>query len=99
MVTFSTKVKDLPFKNGFIPYKDKTEIDGLICSTGRINQYRMAFIQGRGASTKDKTFDRSIGKRGGHKCCGSQVVWRHRAGCKYDLRTAPDDYSDLKGNF
>ncbi len=68
----------------------------LVCKTGRMNAYRWTFYQGVGASSKDKTFDPKIGKRGGQKCCGSKVWWRHKVSCKNAVKNSPDDLSDLK---
>lgn len=67
----------------------------LVTTTGRVNEYRRAFYQGLGASPKDYTFDASIGTRGGHKCCGSRVYWRHKVSCPMAVKNAPDDLSDL----
>ena len=68
----------------------------VVCSTGRMNAYRWAYYQGVGASPKDSTFDPNLGTRGGHKCCGSKVCWRHKSNCKMAAKNAPDDLSDLK---
>ena len=69
---------------------------GLYCKTGRINAYRLSFHSGTGASPKDRTFDPNLGTRGGHKCCGSKVWWRHKVSCQNAVRNYPDDLSDLK---
>lgn len=74
----------------------ENKTNSLICKTGHQNAYRFAFYQGLGASPKDSTFDPNIGKRGGHKCCGSKVWWRHKTNCKMSVKNAPDDLSDLK---
>lgn len=51
----------------------------LYCKTGRENAYRRAFLDGLGASTRDITWNR---KKHCHDCCGSNVPWRHKVGCK-----------------
>lgn len=68
----------------------------IFCKSGRINAYRRAFALGHGASPSDPTFDPKLGARGGQKCCGSRVWWRHKVNCKKAVRNAPDDLSDLK---
>lgn len=70
--------------------------NSLYCTTGRKNAYRDAFHTGLGASRGDETFDPKLGVRGGHRCCGSKVEWRHKVTCSNAVRNAPDDYSDLK---
>lgn len=69
-----------------------------VCKTGNVNSYRVAFLQGLGASSKEKTYRKRYkgSPRGGHICCGSRVGWRHKVTCKNALRNLPDDYSDLK---
>lgn len=68
----------------------------ILTRNGTINEYRRAFAFGQGGSIYDETFDPKIGTRGGHKCCGSKVWWRHKVNCKNSTKNAPDDYSDLK---
>lgn len=55
--------------------------NNLYCKTGKINEYRRAFHRGLGATIREETFDKSLGVRGGHKCCGSKVSWRHKVSC------------------
>lgn len=68
----------------------------LYCKSGRVNEYRRSFLMGTGATPHESTFDKRLGTRGGHKCCGSKVWWRHKVTCKNAVRNAPDDLSDLK---
>lgn len=53
-------------------------IGNLICSTGRINGYRMAFYQGVGGTRKEKTWNKKLHR---HDCCKSAVAWRHLRSC------------------
>lgn len=84
------------YKGIFVTALKENNQAPLVTSTGIVNEYRLAYYQGLGASPKDDTFDRSIGVRGGHKCCGSKVYWRHKVDCPKAAKNAPDDYSDLK---
>lgn len=86
------KVISIPTFTGVISKGDK-EKWAIICSTGRINAYRMAFAHGQGASSKDNTWDKLSHK---HLCCGSKVGWRHKTDCFNAVKNAPDDLSDLK---
>ncbi len=88
------KVEFLPFYESIksLPKEEAKEF-GLIMSNGKVSEYRKAFIEGLGASIKEKTWDR---KKFRHRCCGSRVSWRHRRKCKEICRNAPDDLSDLK---
>lgn len=75
-------VKDLPFVDSLRELTKKEQSDlGLIMPSGHRNDYRVETMKGRGASSKDSTFDPTLGHRGGHSCCGSKVTWRHKASC------------------
>lgn len=88
------KVEFLPFCTSIkiLPEKEKEEL-GLIMSDGKINNYRRNFIEGLGASIRDKSWCR---KKHKHVCCGSHVSWRHLKTCPRLCRNAPDDLSDLR---
>jgi len=49
-----------------------------ICSTGRRNEYRVAFIKGQGGTKKEETWNE---KKHMHTCCKSKVPWRHKYNC------------------
>ncbi len=66
-------------------------VNSLLCKTGRINKYRMAFLQGRGGSCKEGTWNRKSHR---HDCCKSAVAWRHRCGCPR-LEVLEDDPSPI----
>ena len=69
-----------------ISYQEKLKIEvlginstnGLVCKTGKVNSYRMAFFQGRGGSKKEATWNR---KNNRHDCCKSACSWRHLRNC------------------
>jgi|GEM_PF-2669993 len=84
----------LPFYKSIktMPTEERLEF-GLIMRDGKTNKYRTAFIEGVGASIKDRTWNR---KKHQHSCCGSKVPWRHLINCSKAVRNAPDDLSDLK---
>ena len=84
-----TKVRDMPFFDGNISFKDKQKF-GMICSTGIKNSYRISFAKGQGASRRDETVTKD-GK--GHTCCGSKVVWRHKTACPRMEGTLPPDFN------
>lgn len=88
------KVEFLPFYESIktLPKERKMEL-GLIMSSGKMNKYRMAFVLGQGASIKEQSWDR---RRHHHRCCKSNVSWRHLKNCPKLLKNAPDNLSDLK---
>ncbi len=89
-----SKVSELPFVFGELTKEKLAEIRRLNPGQPKNMDYRIQFIKGYGASTKDLTWDRI---KHIHECCGSPVAWRHRAKCPKILRDqGPDDLSDLK---
>lgn len=72
------KVKYIPFFEGKISKADK-EKWGMILSGGKDNYYRIMFAKGRGASRKDRTWDKVSHH---HTCCLSRVPWRHKTACE-----------------
>ena len=66
--------------------------NSLICKTGIENAYRRAFLDGRGSSIKDGTFNK---KKREHTCCGSKVVWRHKVCCKLEELEGNQKWKDL----
>ena len=73
-----SEVQNLPFVSEPLTIKKLAEIRMRFPGQPVDMSYRKEFIKGRGASTKDKTWDH-INHR--HSCCGSLVPWRHRANC------------------
>lgn len=71
------KVSEMPFYDGVINKREKNKW-GAICSTGKVNAYRLAFLQGRGGSRKEETWNK---KKHLHTCCKSAVPWRHLRNC------------------
>jgi hypothetical protein len=95
MQTFpKIKVEFMPYRESIkaMPETEKKTL-GLILNSGKINEYRKTFIEGLGASIKDKSWNR---KKHWHRCCKSTVPWRHLKTCPKLCRNAPDDLSDLK---
>lgn len=90
------KVSNLPFISGLVT-KEKIEEIRKLDWAGKqpMNMdYRIQFMKGYGASTRDKTWSRS---KHIHTCCLSKVAWRHKASCKKVTKPKDyDDYSDLK---
>jgi hypothetical protein len=79
------KIEFLPFIEGVLTKERLDEIKDRVGGQPRNMDYRKEFIKGRGASTKDKTWNRA---KHLHNCCLSKVPWRHRAICpklKIDL--------------
>jgi hypothetical protein len=75
-------VKDLPFVDSLTELSiAERKKYGLYLAGGGINDYRLYKMKGQGASRKDPSFDPTLGKRGGHSCCGSAVEWRHKTNC------------------
>lgn len=87
-----SKVTDLPFVFGVLTKERQEEIRRKFPGQPKNLDYRKEFIKGRGASTKDKTWNREKRK---HECCSSKVHWRHKAKCPKVLRE-DDDFSDIK---
>lgn len=57
--------------------------------------YRKEWLKGRGASTKDATWNR---QKRIHTCCKSKVPWRHKANCwrlKEDQNEGNDKWKAL----
>jgi hypothetical protein len=75
------KVSNLPFFDGILTRKKLNEIMNLeyVGRQPKNMDYRKEFIKGRGASTKDVTWNR---KKHKHICCSSKVPWRHKSSCK-----------------
>lgn len=75
-------VADLPFVDDVkeLPVDERRRL-GLYLPSGHLNDYRVAYMKGQAGFRTEETFDRSVGKRGGHTCCGSLVVWRHKVAC------------------
>ena len=71
------KVEEMEFVEGIV-FKSIAQRNGAICSTGRKNAYRYAFLKGQGGSMKETTWD-SVSKK--HSCCQSKVSWRHKTAC------------------
>lgn len=80
----------------YTPIEAILSVGNLYLPNGRKNAYRAAFAEGVAGNIRDTTFDPSIGARGGHRCCGSKVWWRHKVSCKNAAKNGPDDLSDLK---
>lgn len=74
------KVSEIPFFEGKISREEKRKY-GMIMSNGQDNYYRICKAKGQGGNRKEETFDKNLGARGGHKCCGSKVEWRHKTSC------------------
>lgn len=89
-------VSMLPYVEGVLTKERLREIQnsGIYGKQPKNMDYRIQFIKGYGASTRDKTWNK---KKHIHTCCGSPVAWRHRAKCDVVLKAkGPDDLSDLK---
>lgn len=78
----AVKVSELPFIDSVreLSIGDRKRL-GLILPSGHVNDYRIAHMNGTAGSRKEETFDPSLGRRGGHSCCGSRVEWRHKVTC------------------
>lgn len=90
-MTRYSKVDKLPFVFGILTKTKLEEIKKSILGQPKNMDYRKEFIKGRGASTKDETWNRNTHE---HTCCKSKVPWRHMAKCEKVLKDN-DDYSDL----
>lgn len=71
-----SKVDTLPFFDGILTKEKLKEIRNDYPGQPSDLKYRKEFIKGRGASRKDKTWNKHI-----HTCCNSKVPWRHKAMC------------------
>lgn len=68
-------------KAEYIAEAKKAGIPNILLKSGEINDYRLAQLKFQAGNRKEKTFDKSISKRGGHSCCRSKVEWRHKVTC------------------
>lgn len=73
-----SKVVRLPIYEGELTKEKLEQIRAEFPGQPRNMDYRKEFIKGRGASTKDPTWNR---KKHIHTCCKSKVPWRHKAKC------------------
>jgi len=71
------KVKDMDFIDGDITREMRID-NGAELSSGGGNAYRIAFMKGQGASSKDESWNK---EKHQHACCGSKVSWRHLIRC------------------
>ena len=71
------KVKNMQYMEQMTSIADKKR-NGLWCSTGSKNAYRVAFAKGQGGSVGEETWNRTGHQ---HECCKSKVAWRHRTEC------------------
>lgn len=74
-----SKKDELPFFFGIMTKEKEQEIRIKYPGQPRNLDYRREFIKGRGASTRDETWDR---QKHTHTCCFSKVPWRHKAACE-----------------
>lgn len=68
-------------KQEYIAEAKKQGIPNILLKNGELNYYRVCQMKFTAGTRKESTFDRSLGRRGGHSCCGSRVYWRHKTNC------------------
>lgn len=73
-----SKVSFLPIIQGIMTKDKLADLRQKLPGQPKNMDYRTEFLKGRGASTKDLTWNR---KKHIHNCCKSKVAWRHRAQC------------------